>query len=647
MSPTADMNEQRTNAFLIDVKAKDGAKCEYTGNQPQSLGYVPKDAKDSRESNINIFCSGHCLLPDGNLFVVGGHVKDVEGLQQACVYDWQKNIWSAKPIPRVGRWYPSALALPDSSVLTISGFTAEHHLDQVPQIWREKGWDVKLVQSPPNALDDDNAMSSILPMYPRLHLDPFGQVFMAGPNKQSLFLDLNTATSNLTGQWGPIKKELKREEFIREFGAAVTYDVGKVLWTGGGNGRDVIKVTEGGGKQAFGAPTNSTEIIDLMVKEPTWKTSPSMNMKYSRRQHNLTTLPDGTVLVTGGTRGQGFNDLTAGMPVHQAELWNPAEEKWTEMAAESTDRCYHGVALLLPDGSVFSAGGGEGGEFDAPPNPPVPNPARDNHTNAQIYKPPYFFIADAPRVTGVPKEAKYGHSFDVTVAGNDKIKRISWIRLPSVTHTLNSSQSVYFQVFEEKQEKGGKFTVVPPDNRNVATPGHYMLFFVNVQGRPSEAEIIKISPEKTAEERTLHKTLDAIPSSNTRLASRMATQTVQNLPEVNQEVIAKMDKPAVKVGLTPVCPYGLGPCWAGAFEGLQHIQDVDVVQPMPDQANSVAFVYLKEEKLPDLDVWRKEFSQVAGGAYGKSSSHSSDQTMPPRHVHDSSLCVRIPNLLCG
>lgn len=85
MSPTADMNEQRTNAFLIDVKAKGGAKCEYTGNQPQSLGYVPKDAKDSRESKINIFCSGHCLLPDGNLFVVGGHVKDVEGLQQACV----------------------------------------------------------------------------------------------------------------------------------------------------------------------------------------------------------------------------------------------------------------------------------------------------------------------------------------------------------------------------------------------------------------------------------------------------------------------------------------------------------------------------------------------------------------------------------
>jgi galactose oxidase len=70
-------------------------------------------------------------------------------------------------------------------------------------------------------------------------------------------------------------------------------------------------------------------------------------------------LPDGTVLVTGGTRGAGFNNLNPGMPVHQAELWNPATKTWTLMAEESVDRCYHSIALLLPDGRVLSAGGGE------------------------------------------------------------------------------------------------------------------------------------------------------------------------------------------------------------------------------------------------------------------------------------------------
>jgi galactose oxidase len=41
-------------------------------------------------------------------------------------------------------------------------------------------------------------------------------------------------------------------------------------------------------------------------------------MNIPRRHHNATTLPDGTVLVTGG-----FLSLQDGMPVHTPELWNP------------------------------------------------------------------------------------------------------------------------------------------------------------------------------------------------------------------------------------------------------------------------------------------------------------------------------------
>lgn len=284
------------------------------------------------------------------------------------------------------------------------------------------------------------------------------------------------------------------------------------------------------------------------------------------------------------------------------------------MADESTDRCYHGVALLLPDGSVFSAGSGEGGEFDAPPNPRAPNPARDNHTNAQIHKPPYLFIdAETPRVTDVPTKAKYGTSFVVTMQSRDPIKRISWIRLPSVTHGTNSSQSVYFET--PKAANSGKLTVTPPNNRYVATPGFYMLFFVSDKGRPSVANIIKILPDRTDKEVTPQRKRGA---GGNKPKGRMAAQNRGSLRELDHKVIAEVDKPAVKIGITPVCPYGLRPCWAGAFEGLHHIKDIDVVRPLPDQANSVAYVYLEEDKLPDIDVWRKELAQTAGGTYGKS-----------------------------
>lgn len=160
--------------------------------------------------------------------------------------------------------------------------------------------------------------------------------------------------------------------------------------------------------------------------------------------------------------------------------------------------------------------------------------------------------------------------------------------------------------------------MTPPNNRNVATPGPYMLFFVNKEGRPSEAAIITISNDTTAEERTKQKAAQSFRMSRTTAS----THTVKNLPELDKKVIAEQDRPAVKVGITPVCPYGLGTCWAGAFEALHHIEDIDVVRPLPDQDNSVAFVYLKEDKLPDLDVWRKEFGNTAGGAHGESISIS-------------------------
>jgi galactose oxidase len=629
-SPTGSMNEQRTNAFLIDLKAKGGPKCSFTRNQPQA--FVSKDRELTREanspqapdnptfSNVSIFCSGHCLMADGNLFVVGGHVEDSKGQQQACIYDYDKDLWLAKTPPRVGRWYPSALSLPDGSVLTISGSDTDKNIDQVPQIWRGDGWDPELVQSMSLEVDDPvEKKKLILSLYPRLHLDPFGQIFMAGPSGQSLFLNLQAVPDSKTGkirQWGPIEDRLKREPFVRENGASVTYDAGKVLWMGGGNDGIDLKVPDFVGQRIGGPPTNATSTIDLFAEKPQWML-PSTSPLFKRRHHNLTTLPDGTVLLTGGTQGFGFNDLRKDGPVHVAELWNPKDGTWTPMAAEKTDRCYHGVALLLPDGSVLSAGSGEGGESDNPPNPRVSDPRRNNHTDAQIYKPPYFFIAGAnpPQITGTPNEARYGEPFNVTVRGNDLIGRISWIRLPSVTHGVNSSQSVYFEILPVP--KGGTITVTPPKNRFLATPGYYMLFFVSDKGRPSDKPtIIKILLDKANEKPRSREDSTTTAQDGKKFQARMMASPVMGLPELDQKVIAKADKPAVKIGITPVCPYGLGACWAGAFEGLQHVTDIDVVRPLPDHDNSVAFVYLKDDILPDLDVWRKELSHTAGGTYG-------------------------------
>lgn len=42
------------------------------------------------KTNANLFCSGHAFLPNGDLFVAGGHLRDFWGLDQSCIYELPK-----------------------------------------------------------------------------------------------------------------------------------------------------------------------------------------------------------------------------------------------------------------------------------------------------------------------------------------------------------------------------------------------------------------------------------------------------------------------------------------------------------------------------------------------------------------------------
>ena len=176
-------------------------------------------------------------------------------------------------------------------------------------------------------------------------LAPNGRVFNAAPTTTTRYLD--TAGS---GTWSFVAT---RAGPNRDYGSAVMYEPGKVLVMGGGD-----------------PPTNTAEVIDLNVPTPSWSFVGSM--AFARRQINATLLPDGTVLVTGGTSSPGFNNPAGA--VHAAELWNPANPtQWTTLASSSgIPRVYHSTALLVPDGRVLSMGG-------------------NGQTQIEIYSPPYLF----------------------------------------------------------------------------------------------------------------------------------------------------------------------------------------------------------------------------------------------------------------
>jgi galactose oxidase len=553
----------------------------------------PVGKKDGKP--VNLFCSGHCFLPDGNLLVVGGHLKDTWGVNEACIYNPITNEFTPQTEMNNGRWYPSALPLPDGRVLSISGcfnFVDEKGRNNtlnnsVPQIWSPE---ISNPNTWTEVKDPFPDQSHVADLYPRVHLDPIGRVFVAGPQQQSWFIDIKDAKGvdikadqKTVGTWTKVDK-MERTAKWRDYAPSVMYDSGKIIYIGGGTDKD--------------GPTTMAEFIDLKADTPKWTTT---NMKNPRKQFNATVLPDGTVLVTGGTSGSGFNDLSTNATVHEAELWNPFNNTWTPMAVESADRCYHSIALLLPDGRVLSAGGGEYG--DAKPDQCL--------TNAQLFEPPYLFKGPQPTISSAPSDIDYGKEISITVGATDLIAKVSWVRLGSVTHCRNMNQSLIF--LEGLKQNGSKVTVRAPASANLAPPGHYMLFVLSQQCVPSMARIVRIPPAPAS---APAKTSTPI----TRVAdlaqhTAVAKQVQPSLLAHNERIITEQARPPVVVGLTPVCPYGLGACWGGAYDALQRVSDIEIVRPVPSQADSVAFVYLQRDILPDIDVWRSEFEKVVHKGY--------------------------------
>ena len=529
-------------------------------------------------SPANIFCAGHAFLPDGRLLVAGGHLKDSDGINAAVVYDaaaGDAGTWSAVAQMAGRRWYPTASTAPDGSIVVLDGSYIDDagqtlHVS-VPEVWTDGAW-----------REFDEFPDKVLDLYPRVHIVSDGRAFVSGPLEQTWFLEL------VSGHWHNSRAPRKLRQ--RDYAPAVLYDTDKILYIGGGGGD--------------GPPTNQTERIDLTQQPLAWK--PAGAMHFARRQHNATVLPDGTVLVTGGTRGGGFNDLDAGQPVHTAELWDPDTGAWTALAAESVDRCYHATAVLLPDATVLSAGGGE---FKLPGG--VENDPSDTHHNAQIFRPPYLFRdGNRPQISHAPTTVEYGSTFTVQTADASDITKVTLLRLAAVTHSFDQSQHISFLEF---QAAATTLTVTAPATPNVCPPGFHMLFILNSAGIPSVASIVRIGQTlPVLEAEGVHHGTFAVASPQ---PARHRRGGVGDYAARAAADVKKATGTAVLVAITAACPYGLGACWGGAREALAALDGVELVNPVPNTEDSTAQVFLRNAGLPDLSSWSRQFRAAVSGRY--------------------------------
>lgn len=124
----------------------------------------------------------------------------------------------------------------------------------------------------------------------------------------------------------------------RQFHASALLSGGKVLVTGG-LGMD--------GQGSF-LVLSSAEVYD----PATGRWTPAGSMSVPRWEHTMTTLSDGRVLVVGGTSSDG-SSLPA---LQSAELYDPVSGTWTRTPDLGAARESH-AATLLPNGQVLVTGG--------------------------------------------------------------------------------------------------------------------------------------------------------------------------------------------------------------------------------------------------------------------------------------------------
>ncbi len=412
-------------------------------------------------TNHDMFCPGLSLDFGGKVFVTGGNDN-----KRASVFDPPFDSWAKAPDMLIGRGYQSQCTIADGRTFVIGGSWSGGQGGKNGELYS------------PNA----NTWYPLpgCPVGPMLTADNGGifradnhgwlfawkdkTVFQAGPSKQMNWYGTG-------GQGSQAGAGFRANDDHAMNGNAVMYDclAGKIL-------------TLGGAPNYQGDPdaTANAHIITLGNSFQNPQVQQINPMWYKRAFHNSVVLPDGKVFITGGQiNPQPFSDAAAQFT---SELWSPNGFNFYKTAPQPIPRTYHSVAILLPDATVFTGGGGLCGENCA-----------TNHYDAQIYYPPYLFNPDGsraarPSITSIPFVANLGKTIQIKCSTN--VDYFSFVRMGSATHTVNTDQRR--APINPSGNNANTYNVPIPADAGQMIPGYWMCYAMR-NGVPSVAQQIRIA----------------------------------------------------------------------------------------------------------------------------------------------------------
>ena len=391
-------------------------------------------------TDTDVFCSNMSIDPvTGNVLITGGDARGEGGpvnqpINDVLVFDYATlTIRDAtQGEMQYARWYGSSITLPNGEIMVMGGTGGGK---DVPEVFNaQTGW---------RTLTDVDV--NINYYYPKTFVASDGNVvvFSARGN----IYKINTAGTGSSQLIGNVNVPHQASS------PGVMYDVDKVAILGS---------------------DSKIYTVDLSVANPTF-TLAADTLSW-RRDGGMSVLPDGRVLLTGGSTQ--FNVLST--QVKATEIWDPTTNEVTQVESLELGRLYHSTHILLPNGTVWAGGGGAPG--------PLTN------LNVEFYAPDYLYgpdgtLAERLVIDDAPSNADNSSTFQISVSDANAIGRITAVRSGALTHAVNVDArflDLSFQIID------GTTIEVTTLSQNIMVPGTWMLFALDNNGVPSEAAMLGV-----------------------------------------------------------------------------------------------------------------------------------------------------------
>lgn len=439
-------------------------------NAPQGNNFFhPQTLFAPNNRPFDFFCGADTFLADGRLLSAGGtgHYNPFAGRNDACVFNIATEQWSFVKSMAHGRWYPSLLTLGDGRALIATGLTedlAEPHNNTL-EIY-DPGTNTWQLLHLPGGFPG-------LPLYAHIFLMEDGRIVFDGGRMDDglqvdpCIIDLTLDAVHITPVPGMEGGGMRNQSASVLLPPAQDQ---KVMIMGGGPA----------GKPNKTDAIDNVDIVDLMDPHPQF--TPASPLNFPRLHLNSVLLPDHTVFVSGGSLKQEDTPMAR----LQGEIYDPATDTWTPTAEATVPRLYHSTAVLLPDGTVVTAGsnpdGGSHVQWDDDP---------EEEMRLEVFTPPYLFKGPRPVINSAPAQCTYNQTIQIKTPQSANIRWASLMRNCVTTHSFDSNQRLVD--LDITNRAGGIVTATVPQAHNIAPPGWYMLFLVDNNGVPSEASWIKLN----------------------------------------------------------------------------------------------------------------------------------------------------------